>query len=99
MSKKNNVRPWLLKRLKERGQSVSHFTLLTQNRITTATIFRWFNDTHRPTEKTMRLVCDTLSTTPLTDGTFKKVPLAEGMAQFKSRIRRQGVRGKFGNRG
>lgn len=87
----NHVKEWLQNKLAERKLSVNGFALKTGNHITAATIFRWFNDTFRPTPEKMLIVCKTLSDLPiLEDGEpprYEEVPLREAMARFTERPR------------
>lgn len=87
----NNVKPWLLSKLAERGISTSKLALLTGNQITPASIFRWYSDRFRPTVEKMELVCYTLSQIPIQkEGElprYEEVPLREGLKQFSERRR------------
>jgi hypothetical protein len=78
-----NVKEWLQYKLAERKMSTNRFVLLTGNKVTNATIFRWYNGTFSPKEETMEIVCETLSRLPiLKEGEpprFEEVPLWEGM--------------------
>jgi len=85
----NNVKVWMEGKLRDRGLSTSRLTHLTGYKISSASVFRWYNDTFRPTENNMQLICDTLNRVPLVTNSatpkFQEVPLAEGMAQFSKR--------------
>lgn len=88
----NNIKEWLTGKLAERKLSTSRLTLRTGNRITSASVFRWYSDTFRPCVEKMDLVCKTLSRLPiLKEGEptrYEEVPLWEGMAQFSERRRK-----------
>lgn len=83
---KNNIRSWLLAKLAERRMSTSRLTLMTGNRITNATLFRWYNGTFIPTPEKLSLVCETLSGLPILEEgkppRFEEVLLREGLAQL-----------------
>jgi hypothetical protein len=88
----NNLKTWMETKLYERGLSTNRFTLLTGNRITNATLFRWYSDKFRPNRRNpdkLQLVCDTLSKLPIMiEGElpwFEDVPLREALAQFTER--------------
>ena len=87
----NNVKAWMEQKLAERKMSTNKLVLLGGNKINTASIFRWYNDTFRPTPEKMQIVCETLSKLPiLKDGEqprYEDVPLSEALAQFSKRQR------------
>jgi len=87
----NNVKVWLNGKLAERKISLSDFVVEAGLGITNATIFRWYNDTFRPTPEKMDIVCKTLSNLPILEEgrqpRFEHVPLREGLAQFTERAR------------
>lgn len=87
----NHVKPWLQQKLKERRVSVNRFALITGFEISHASIFRWYNDTYRPSPETMKMVCETLSKLPIIedDGTerFEDVPWSEGLRQYVPKMK------------
>lgn len=91
MSKKefNHIKQWMHKKLTERKMSTNRLVLLTGNRVTNATLFRWYNDTFRPTPEKLQIVCETLSKLPIIEKgkppRYEEVPLWEAMAQFSER--------------
>lgn len=87
----NHVKQWMEKKLAERKMSTNKLVLLTGNRINNASIFRWYNDTFRPTAEKMQIICETLSKLPILEEgkppRFEEVPLHEAMAQFTEKPR------------
>jgi hypothetical protein len=85
----NYVKEWMHEKLAERKMSTNMFVIKTGYLLTNATVFRWYNDTFRPSEKSMQIVCDTLSLLPILEEgkppRYEEVPLGEGMAQFSAR--------------
>jgi hypothetical protein len=92
----NNVKVWMEKKLAERKMSTNRLVLLTGNRINNASIFRWYNDTYRPTAEKMQIICETLSKLPILEEgkppRFEHVPLHEAMAQFSEKQRSDRIR-------
>lgn len=86
----NRVKEWMQEKLAERRISMSNFVVETGHKVTNATIFRWYNDTFRPTPEKMDIVCKTLSSLPIIEEgeqpRFEHVPLREGLAQFTERL-------------
>lgn len=87
----NHVKKWLTAKLAERGVSTNQFVVEMGEGITNASVFRWYNDTFRPSTEKMMLVCETLSRLPIKEEgrppRYEKVPLEEGMAQFSIKPR------------
>jgi hypothetical protein len=87
----NHVKEWMEKKLAERQMSTNRLVLLTGNRINNASIFRWYNDTFRPTAEKMQIICETLSKLPILEEgrppRYEDVPLREAMAQFSEKPR------------
>jgi hypothetical protein len=88
----NNIRPWLSRKLKERGMSVDRFSVATGSRINSAAIRTWYSDACRPYQKTMRLVCHVLRGLATVDENgaekgFEEVPWSEGLATYTPRPR------------
>lgn len=85
----NNIKVWLENKLYERGLSTSKMTRLTGYKISNASVFRWYNDTFRPTAEKMDIVCRTLSALPLTHvggpPVYEEVHLADALRQFSER--------------
>lgn len=85
----NHIKQWMHKKLAERAMSTNKFALKTGNRITNASLFRWYNGTFRPTPEKLSIVCETLSRLPIMEEgkppRFEEVPLWEALAQFSER--------------
>jgi hypothetical protein len=87
----NNVKSWLLKKLGDRQISTNMLATIIGLGITNATLFRWYNGTHRPNRKKMEIVCTALSSIPIRkEGEpirYEEVLPEDGMAQFSKRAR------------
>ena len=95
----NNIKDWLKEKLAERQMSTNMFVLKTGNRVTNATLFRWYNDTFRPNKNNpdkLQIVCETLSQLPILEEgrppRFEEVPLKEALAQYTEKPRADRLR-------
>lgn len=88
----NNIKPWLSKKLEERGiTSVESFCVHTGSVINPTAVWRWYSDAYRPYARTMKVVCETLSKLPIKlpngDEYLEHVPWSEGLATYSPRPR------------
>jgi hypothetical protein len=83
----------------DRKISVNRFALITGFKISHTSIFRWFNDTYRPSPETMKMVCETLTRLPVVDGDgnqkFEEVYWSEGLRQYVPKAKGAAAR-KYG---
>lgn len=96
MSRKEavSIKTWMMRKLAERQMSTNKFVLLTGNRITNATLFRWYNGTFYPSEKKMRIICQTLSALPIKEGgkpdRYEQVSLLDAMGEIVGKFKEEG---------
>jgi predicted DNA-binding transcriptional regulator AlpA len=82
----NNIKQWLLPKLKRRNLSVEEFS--KRCGLSRATLYSYMTDRYRPQEDTMGVICKTLSNISYwEDGVelIEKATIAEGLAQYIER--------------
>jgi hypothetical protein len=86
VSKEPRIKTWLLHKLAERQMSTNRFVQQTGNRITNASVFRWYNGTFRPTEEKLKIICETLTSLPISEKgkplRYEEVRLEEALKQL-----------------